>query len=204
MVDRFLEWLVGLPALATYPILMALAALENVFPPVPADVAVVLGAFVSQRGATSPVWVGVLCWLSNTASSAWMYFLARSRGRAFFASGWASKLLSPDDIEALEKAYHRHGVLGIFVSRFLPGVRAAVTPFAGVVGMSPLRALIPAATASAIWYTALIVVGTALGLNWEAARSVVDKANRWLALISVLVTAAVVYWFWRRRRARAR
>jgi membrane-associated protein len=201
MVDRFLEWLVGLPPLATYPILMALAALENVFPPVPADVAVVLGAFVSQRGATSPALVGVLCWLANTASSAGMYFLARSRGRAFFEKGWASKLMPPEAMKALEKAYARYGVLGIFVSRFLPGVRAAVTPFAGVVGMSPWRALLPAASASAIWYAFLIVVGTALGLNWEAARELVDKANRWLALVSVLVTAAIVFWLWRRRRA---
>ena len=201
MMDRFLEWLVGLPPLATYPILMILAALENIFPPVPADVAVVLGAFVSQRGSTSPVWVGVLCWLSNTASSAGIFFLARSRGRSFFTEGWARKLMPPEAMKALEKAYRRHGMLGIFLSRFLPGVRAAVTPFAGVVGMSPLRALIPAATASAIWYTLLIVVGTALGLNWEAARELVDKANRWLALVSVLVTAGIVFWLWRRRRA---
>jgi membrane-associated protein len=201
MLDRFLEWLTGLPPLATYPILMALAALENIFPPVPADVAVVLGAFVSQRGATSPVWVGVLCWLANTTSSAAMFFLARARGRAFFEQGWASKLLPPEAMRALEKAYARHGALGIFVSRFLPGVRAAVTPFAGVVGLSPLRALVPSASASALWYTFLIVVGTALGLNWESARELVDKANRWLALVSVLATAAIVFWLWRRRRA---
>jgi membrane protein DedA with SNARE-associated domain len=201
MLDRFLEWLVGLPPLATYPILMALAALENIFPPVPADVAVVLGAFVSQRGATSPALVGVLCWLANTASSAGMYFFARSRGRAFFEQGWARKLMPPEAMKALEKAYQRYGVLGIFFSRFLPGVRAAVTPFAGVVGMKPWRALLPAASASALWYTFLIVVGTALGLNWETARELVDKANRWLALVSVLVTAAIVFWLWRRRRA---
>jgi membrane protein DedA with SNARE-associated domain len=201
MLDRFLDWMVGLPPLATYPILMVLSALENIFPPVPADVAVVLGAFISQRGRTSPVWVGVLCWLANTASSAGMYFLARARGRSFFTRGWASKLMPPEDIDALERAYRRHGVLGIFVSRFLPGVRAAVTPFAGVVGMRPLRARVPAATASAIWYTALVIVGSALGLNWDTARELVDKANRWLALLSVLVTAAVVFWLWRRRRA---
>jgi membrane-associated protein len=199
LVDRFLAWLVGLPPLATYPILMVLSALENVFPPVPADVAVVLGAFVSQRGATSPVLVGVLCWLANTASSAGMYFYARAKGRALFTEGFGRKLVPPSALKSLEKAYARHGVLGVFLSRFLPGVRAAVTPFAGVVGMPPWRAMIPAATASAIWYAFLVAAGTTLGLNWEAARALVESANRWLALVSVVATAAVVFWLWRRR-----
>ena len=40
MLDRFLEWVAQLPELAVYIVLMALSALENVFPPVPADATV--------------------------------------------------------------------------------------------------------------------------------------------------------------------
>ncbi len=50
MLDRFLDWVAQLPELLVYIVLMALSALENIFPPVPADVAVVLGAFLAQRG----------------------------------------------------------------------------------------------------------------------------------------------------------
>ena len=200
MLDRFLEWVAQLPELAVYIVLMALSALENVFPPVPADVAVVLGAFLAQRGLTSAPVLGVLCWLANTTSAAAMFFYARRRGRRFFESGWRRKLMPPEAIAALQKAYERHGVLGIFLSRFLPGVRAAVTPFAGVVGMSPWRALVPAATASAIWYAVLVGFGSFLGLNWETARAKVDDANRVLAAISVVVTVAIGIWLWRRRR----
>jgi membrane-associated protein len=199
VVDRFLDWVAQLPELAVYIVLMALSALENVFPPVPADVAVVLGAFLAQRGLTSAPVLGVACWLANTASSSAMFFYARHRGRRFFESGWRRKLMPPATMAALQKAYERHGVLGIFLSRFLPGVRAAVTPFAGVVGMSPWRALLPAATASAIWYTVLIGFGSFLGLNWETARAKVDDANRVLAGISVVVTVAIGVWLWRRR-----
>ena len=90
-------------------------------------------------------------------------------------------------------------MLGIFLSRFLPGIRAAVTPFAGVVGMSPWRALLPAATASAIWYAVLIGFGSFLGVNWETARAMVEDVNRVLAAIATLVTVAAVVWLWRRR-----
>ena len=80
-------------------------------------------------------------------------------------------------------------------------LRAAVTPFAGVVGMPPLKALVPAAGASLIWYACLVVVGTALGLTWDSARRTVEDATRVLAWIAGAVTVALVVWLWRRARA---
>lgn len=202
MLDRFLDWLVALPTVPAVLVLMALSSLENVFPPVPADVAVVLGAFLARRGGHSAALIGLLCWAANTASSAGLYFYARARGRAWLETGWAARLLPPPAVRSLESAYARHGVLGIFVSRFLPGVRAAVTPFAGVVGLGAWRALLPAAIASAIWYAVLIAIGTAVGANWESARRFVDDLNRVLGIVAALVTLAAVWWLWRRRRAR--
>ncbi|PYQ04667.1 MAG: hypothetical protein DMF82_10090, partial [Acidobacteria bacterium] len=73
MADRFLAWVSGLPVPAIYAVLTLLSAVENVFPPVPADVAVVVGAFLSHRGLTSAPLIGISCWLANTASSAAMY-----------------------------------------------------------------------------------------------------------------------------------
>lgn len=199
-VDRFLEWMSGLPPLAVYPILALLAAVENVFPPVPADVAVVLGAFLAKEGVTSAPLIGFICWVANTASSAAMYFFARRKGPSFFESGLPRRLMPPGTMKALQDAYARRGMLGIFLSRFLPGVRAAVTPFAGVVGMPPARALVPAASASLIWYTLLVIVGAALGLTWDRARSVVEDAMRVLGWIAGAAALAFAVWLWRRAR----
>ena len=49
MLERLLDALASLPLVPTYLVLMALSALENVFPPVPADTAVALGAFLARR-----------------------------------------------------------------------------------------------------------------------------------------------------------
>jgi membrane protein YqaA with SNARE-associated domain len=126
VVDSLLDWLARQPTPLVYAALTLLSAVENVFPPVPADVAVALGAFLAKRGEVNGPLLGTLCWLANCGSAAWTYLLGRRHGAAFFAGGWRRKLLPPEAMDALQKAYDRHGTLGIFVSRFLPGVRAAV------------------------------------------------------------------------------
>jgi len=198
VLERLLDALASLPLVPTYLVLMALSAIENVFPPVPADTAVALGAFLARRGEVSVVPLAVLCWLANTTSAAGTYFFARRHGRSFFHEGWGSKIMPPQVLAALEEAYARWGTAGIFLSRFLPGVRAAVTPFAGVAGLPPARALVPAAVASLIWYAFLAFAGYEVAENWEAVKALVADTNRALGAAALLLVAVAVVWFWRR------
>ena len=204
MLERLLDALASLPLVPTYLVLMALSALENVFPPVPADTAVALGAFLARRGEVSVVPLAVLCWLANVGSAAGTYVLARRHGRGFFRDGWGRKIMPPEVMAALEEAYERWGVAGIFLSRFLPGLRAAVTPFAGVAGLPPARALVPAAAASAIWYAFLAFAGYELAGNWDAVKSLVGDTNRALGIAALVVAVAGALWLRQRSRRLSR
>ncbi len=200
MLEAFLDWLARLPPLPTYLVLALLSSVENVFPPVPADVAVALGAFLAQRGEVSAPLLGVLCWGANQLSATAVYYLARREGQAFFAHRWVRPIVPPAALDAIRGAYQRHGVTGIFLSRFLPGVRAAVLPFAGAVGLSPARALLPCAVASAVWYALLIVAGAALGLSWPRVRGLIDDSTRVLGIVGAVAAALAAWWIWRRAR----
>ena len=199
MADRLLDALASLPSGPTYLLLMLLSALENVFPPVPADVAVALGAFLAYRGEIQAPLLGVLCWLANMGSSAAIYSFARRHGSTF-RDGWGRRLVPAAAMAAIEDAYRKHGTLGIFLTRFLPGVRAAVLPFAGLAGVPPLLALAPAGLASALWYAFLIGAGTALGENWGAVKALIEEVNRVLAVIALVFAAVFLYWLRRRTR----
>jgi membrane protein DedA with SNARE-associated domain len=204
VLERLLDALASLPLVPTYLVLMALSAVENVFPPVPADTAVALGAFLARRGAVSVVPLAILCWLANVGSAAFTYFVARRHGSSFFREGWGRKIVSPGMLAALDEAYARWGTAGIFLTRFLPGLRAAVTPFAGVAGLGPARALVPAAAASAIWYAFLAWAGYALAANWTAVKTLVGDANRALGILAAVATVVIGVWLWRRSRHHAR
>jgi membrane protein DedA with SNARE-associated domain len=200
VIDALLDWLAGLSATAQYAALMVLSAIENVFPPVPADVAVALGAFLARRGEVSAPLLGVLCWFANCASATAIFWLAREKGDDFLASRMGRALVPEDAQKAVHDAYEKWGVVGIFVSRFLPGFRAAVLPVAGAVGLSPLRALPPAFAASACWYAMLITVGLALGASWEAVRHGLDVLNHVLGAVALATTVALAVALWRALR----
>jgi membrane protein DedA with SNARE-associated domain/uncharacterized tellurite resistance protein B-like protein len=179
---------------------------ENVVPPVPSDAAVALGAFLSHRGLTTPLMVFVVTWSANLLGAAAVYVAARRFGRKLFASQTGRRLLAPRSLALIEREYLRFGTIGIFISRFLPGFRAVVPPFAGLVGLGAWRTFIPMAIASAIWYGGITVVGALIGSNWERILAILTGVNRTLGLITlfVVVAGAVLIWHARRQRARER
>lgn len=202
-MDAFLEFVLGQDPAVVILVLMLLSALENVFPPAPADVAAALGAFWAVRAGISPVLVGVLCFLANQASAVGVYFWVRERGEAVRQSREFRLLLPPEIQPAVQRYFDRFGGLGIFLSRFLPGLRAGVLPFAALNRVSPLRALIPASLASLLWYVALTAAGSALGLAYDDVKSTVARVTGALGGIGILIAAVGLYLLWRSgRRAR--
>ena len=80
----------------TYLVLMALSALENVFPPVPADTAVALGAFLARRGEVSvvPLTAPVLARQHGLRGGD---LLRRPQPRArLLRDGWGRKVMPPE------------------------------------------------------------------------------------------------------------
>ena len=188
----------GLPPGPLYGLITALAALENFIPPLPADTAVALGAFLAGRGRLNLWTVFGLTWVANVASASLVYWLARRYGREFFKGPTGRRLLTPPVLAHIEAQYQRHGTYGIFVSRLLPVWRAVVPPFAGIAGLSAPRALIPLALASALWYGLLTVLVATLGTNLDAVVAVLGHVNWVLGATAVGVLIFLAVWIVRR------
>lgn len=171
----------------------------------PADLVVALGAFLAGQGADITVpGVFLATWIPNVATAIGMYWVARTVGRSFAESPAGRRLLSPRAMRALELAYQRHHTWGIFVSRFLPGYRAVVPPFAGIAGLGAYRALVPVAVASGIWYGFVVLLAHHLGSNWPSVAHALGRVGWWLAAAALTVTALLAFGLWRWRRSHAR
>jgi membrane protein DedA with SNARE-associated domain len=202
-VSELLDSLLHLPPAAVYGVIAAFAAAENVFPPLPADTAVALGAFLSAGGAVSPWTVFLVTWTSNVAGASLVYAASRTAGRAFFRGRLGARLLKPAALGRLERLYARYGTWGIFLSRFVPGVRAVIPPFAGIADLSTVRALFPIVVASGIWYGALTWIAATLVQNLDQIARFVAGVNRVGLVMAAAAGAVVLVLLIRRRRRRA-
>jgi membrane protein DedA with SNARE-associated domain/uncharacterized tellurite resistance protein B-like protein len=185
-------------------VLALLAAVENVVPPVPSDAAVALGAFLSHRGVTTPVLVFLVTWSANLTGAALVYLAARRFGHRLFATRTGHRLLAPRSLAVIEREYLRFGIAGIFISRFLPGIRAVVPPFAGLVRLGAVRTFLPMAAASAIWYGGITLMGSVLGAQWERIVGILEGVNRTMGIVAAILAVVGGAWYWAARRRRGR
>jgi membrane protein DedA with SNARE-associated domain len=197
-VSDFVQFLESLSPSLVYVLITAFAAVENVFPPVPADMAIALGAFLAGRGRVSPWGVFWLVWVANVASGAAVYALARRYGRSLFRGILGEKLFSEATVAHIERVYERHGSYGIFLARLLPVWRSVVMPFAGIAHISAPRALIPLAVASGIYYGTLTAFVSTLGTNWHVVSRVLGRVNAVLAVMAAIPVVIFAVWAVRR------
>ncbi len=204
MVEALIAWLAGLPPIAVYASIAVLATVENIFPPIPADTAIALGAFLAHRGVTTPTLVFGVTLVANMIGAMTMYFLAARHAPALYRSRLARRFLPEDGMAFVRREYQRFGLVGLFIGRLLPGFRAVVAPFAGLIHLGPLRAGIPMLLASALWYGGLIFGAALLGERFDDLLGIIGGLNRSLGYLALAAAIGLTFWGAHRWRAHRR
>lgn len=199
MWPSLFDSLAALPTGWLYLSMGLLAAIENVFPPIPADVLVAFGGFLAARSGQSPWPAFAAVWVGNVAGAVVMYAVGRR-----FGSDWTERKfrLASSNADARLLAWHRrYGLAGFFISRFVPGVRSVVPPVAGALRI-PIGGLLGAiAPASALWYGVITLLAFQAGSNWQALVARVGSLTKWMGIAAaVLLAIGAAYYFVRRRK----
>jgi membrane protein DedA with SNARE-associated domain len=202
-VDSVINWLSELPIGALYVAIAVISAVENIFPPFPADAAVAFGSFLAARGDASPYSTFLVSWVGNFIGAALMYYVGRRYGSSAFMTRlerWAGAGAE----QRLMKLYGRYGLPALFISRFLPAVRALVPPFAGAMRLPALPVALAVATASGIWFAFITFVAFRAGSNWEVLYATIVRYGKMIGLSAaglVVLAAAILYVRHKRKKA---
>jgi membrane protein DedA with SNARE-associated domain len=203
VLQSLLDGLAGLPPVVLYLALAAFAALENVFPPLPTDTVVAFGTWIAARNEGSVLGAFLCTWIGNVAGAVGMYAVGRRHGTA-----WIRRKLPRLADEAgearLRSLYSRYGLLALVVSRFIPGVRAIVPPFAGALRVPAVAVVVAMALASAVWYGAISYLAWRAGAEWDDVVALVASSGRAFTIAACVVAlVGGVLWLHHRRQRRA-
>jgi membrane protein DedA with SNARE-associated domain len=199
MLER-LEALLGLiasiPVEVAYVIVGVGAAIENIFPPVPSDLAVLAGGILAERGVLSAKIVFFVAWLSNLALALAVYLGAYRFGAGVFSTRWGRWLLRPAQLHRMSEFYEEYGTITVLVSRFFPVFRVLVPAFAGISRLGFWRTALPLMVASAGWYGLLIWAGAFFSRNLPRLLAPLSTVNTTAAIVAgfVGVILGVVWW----------
>ena len=202
MLHSITAWLGDLPLGSLYIAIAALSAFENFFPPFPSDAVIAIGSLLADRAHGSPFTVFLLGWAGNLAGAGVTYTLGRKFGAKVFLRR-IERFAGPDAEDRIRKLHKKYGAVGLFVSRFLPGVRAIVPPFAGAMRLPALRVMLSVGAASAVWFALITFLAFRAGDNWDLLQKYLVRSGKVAGGVAIaIVLLAFGFWWWRRRMAR--
>lgn len=180
-----------------------LVALENIFPPIPSELILLLAGFNVSEGRFGLVGAVLAATVGSVVGAYFLYAVGRlvqdERLERFLAGAGRFVGLKRADVHKGFLWFERHGTAVVLFGRLIPVVRSVVSIPAGSDKMPIGRFTLLTAAGSLVWNTVWVAVGWGLGDQWE-------RAGKWgdylqygvVALAAVGFVVLVV----RSRRAR--
>ncbi|AQQ54387.1 DedA family protein [Planococcus lenghuensis] len=200
------NWITDVMANYGYWGVFLLIMLENVFPPIPSEVILTFGGFMTATTQLTIFGVIVASTAGSVAGAVILYGVGRvmSVPRLERLIDRYGKWLRIDR-EDLHKAngwFEKYGIWTVFFCRFIPLIRSLISIPAGSSGMHLVPFLIFTTLGTIIWNTVLVWLGASVGENWEEVVGKFDVySNIMYALLALLLVIGFI-WFIRRKKDR--
>jgi len=173
-----------------YLTLFFFAFIENVFPPSPSDVLLVVGGTLIGTGAINFILALTFATLGSITGFMLMFYIGSTVDKKVIHSG-RFKYIPLNAIEKVETWFRKYGYFIIVANRFMPGTRAVISFFAGMSNLDPKRTFTLCFVSALLWNTIMLYLGFVFGDN-------VAKVDEYLTTytnIVIVVTAIIILFF---------
>lgn len=181
-----------------------LIAIENIFPPIPSEVILAFGGFMTTKTVLNEVGVIISATIGSTIGAIVLYLIGKILNKERLekiVSGKVGKVLrlKPQDIEKADKWFDTKGQKTVFICRFIPIVRSLISIPAGMSEMKIWKFLLYTVFGSAIWNTVLVLLGKKLGDSWETVVNVFDNFSHIILIILIILCVLGIWWFYTKK-----
>ena len=181
-----------------YVAIFLVVVLGNFGLPVPEETALVLAGYMAWAGTFRLPTILAVGIISAATGDNLGYWMGRRYGRETLEryGGWVS--VTPERLETVWSFVRRHGPLGVFAARFIPGLRFMAGPIAGASGLGMVP-FVAANILGAVVYVPYAVgigyaIGYGLGEYVERLRRVLGEVEQVVLIGAALVAVAVLAW----------
>lgn len=182
-----------------YLAIFALVILGNMGIPLPEETILILAGYLVWQGELRLPIVLAIGILSAVVGDNIGYQIGRHYGQGAIERYGHWVLGNSKRLESMRGFVTRYGPMGVFVARFLPGIRFMAGPLAGATGLRPLPFLAANVLGAALYVPLSVALGYAVGYGLGDYVNRLERVVGELAhvVLTVAILAALALMGWR-------
>ncbi len=190
MLESVLAYMGQAGLFYVYLIIILFALIENIFPPSPSDIIVVVGVSILVKMNEHLLPALILTSLASSIGFMIMYWVGNKLGMNLVKTH-RIKFIHESDLIKVDTWFKKYGYKLILLNRFLPGTRSVISFFSGVHELTPLKTFVNATISALLWNIFIFWLGIILGANIE----VIDYYLKTYTTIGAILTVIVLLFF---------
>ncbi|MFX3672994.1 MAG: DedA family protein [Paenisporosarcina sp.] len=201
------NWITDIMSQYGYIGIFLLIMLENIFPPIPSEVILTFGGYMTTQSDMTTIGVILVSTAGSVVGAVILYGIGRLldvQRLEKIVDRWGRVLrLTRKDIHKADSWFDKYGIWTVLFCRLIPLIRSLISIPAGMSNMKFGLFLLFTTLGTLIWNTILVSVGAAVGDNWESIVGVMDVYSNIVYVLIVLAGLAVIWWYLQFRKRRA-
>lgn len=197
------EFIINIMNVYGYIGIFFLIMIENLFPPIPSEIILTFGGFMTTTSKMSILGVIIASTLGSVIGAFILYYIGKILNKERLIKIVTSKYgkllrVKPKDIESADKWFDTKGYKTVFYCRFIPIVRSLISIPAGMSEMSIVKFATYTTLGSAIWNTVLVLVGAYAGEKKDIIVEFIDKFSHVILILLIVSFVIFVIWFYKK------
>lgn len=178
-----------------------LIAVENIFPPIPSEVILLFGGFMTTYTKLNIIFMIIAATFGSLLGAIVLYYIGKILNKERLKKIVRGKIgkmlrLKESDIEKADAWFDNKGNKTVFFCRFIPIVRSLISIPAGMSEMAMSKFLVYTIFGSLIWNTVLVYMGSIFGKNWTKILDVMDRYTHIVIILCIILFAVFIYYFY--------
>lgn len=196
------EFLLSLMNRFGYAGIFLLITLENLIPPIPSELILTMGGFMTTYTSLHVPGVILFSTMGSLLGAIILYYTGKLLNQERLLHLAQSRLgkrfrIKAEDIHSSFSRFDQKGSRAVFFCRFVPILRSLISIPAGMRNMHQGRFLLYTAAGSLIWNTVLITAGNLAGTSWKSISVLFTQyshVTKWILLLLCLAVAGVRFY----------
>lgn len=181
-----------------------LILIENIFPPIPSEVILLFGGFMTTYTSLNVLGMTMSSTLGSVLGALILYKIGN-----FFNKETLKRLIhtrlgkllriNNSDIDSSFNYFQTKGEKTIFFCRFIPLIRSLISLPAGINKMDVTKFTIYTTLGSLIWNMVLITLGHIVGSNWKSILKIFDLYSTYAVVIIFIISIVLIIKFYKKK-----